>query len=155
MSLRVSTRALCAGLGLLLVSGSARAGFSNFNECFNPLTIPVTVYNTIVNQSFQFGALSQKVCNSITKKGVALCKSQVKLASKCNDKTAKSDYVIQVKQCNQIADSGDRTACKTGSKGDLDFIKSTNKSNESDAVAECRGEFEAALQDACMNGVPM
>ena len=158
MSSRVAIRALSAGLGLLFLAGSARAGvlFTNFNECANPATVPNDVLATIEDDgSFGFGTLSEKVCNSIVKKGVSLCKAQVKLAQKCNDKTLNSLNETLLKQCAQLTDSTDRADCKAGVKADVSGAKADNKTNRDTGVALCEGGIADQLALDCANGILM
>ena len=158
MSSRVAIRALGAGLGLLLLAGPARAGlsFTNFIECANPLAVPNDVLGTLENDgSFGFGSLSEKVCKSIVKKGVSLCKSQVKLAVKCNAKTLNSLNSILLKQCAQLTDAADRSDCKVGVKDDVSSVKAANKSNQGTALSLCEMDFADQLASDCANGIPM
>jgi len=155
MTLRMRTCAVWASLGLWFLAGSARAGFTSFTECEDPAAVPGQVFTTIAaDASFQFGALPEKVCNGITKKGISTCKTQVKAAAKCNDVTAGSNYDITVKQCGQLATSSDRKLCKTNAKNFMQLIKSLNKTNRQNGLTDCNAGFEAQLQDACINGVP-
>ena len=158
MSSRVAIRALGAGLGVLFLVGSARAGtgFTSFAECVSPLAVPEILFGTIITQAnVDFGALSVKVCNGITKKADATCKAQVKSAAKCNDKSNESNYDIVLKQCAQLNVPADKSICKSDAKNGRDAIKFANKTNKETALSECTGEFDAAIQNACVNGVPM
>ena len=157
MCSRVAIRVLGAGLGVLFLVGSARAGaFTNFPECPNPLASPEAVYGTILsNSSGSFGNLSVKVCNSITKKGNSTCRSQVKAAVKCNEKTIDSLYDIALKQCAQMSVPADRLTCKGNAKTSRDATRLGNKTNLDTALGVCDGEFDAALQNACVNGIVM
>lgn len=156
MSSNTAIRALSVGLGLVLLAGSARAGdgFTNFEECESPTSVPGQVLGTILDDgSLGFGELSEKVCNSITNSGVSLCKTQVKAAAKCNEKTNKALYDIIVKQCKQLDNDDLRSACKSAAKNDLDFVKTANKDNQTFGLNDCESGIEASLLDACLNGV--
>jgi hypothetical protein len=158
MSSRVAIRVLGAGLGLMFLVGSARAGdgFTNFSECESPLAVPESFFGTVITQgNAAFGDLSVKVCNGITKKADATCKAQVKSAAKCNDKSNDSLYDMVLKQCAQLSIPADRDVCKTDAKNNRDAIKAANKANKDSALTECDAEFDAAIQNACVNGVPM
>jgi hypothetical protein len=144
---------VCAALGFLLFAGSARA---QFEECAFLPGVPEAVYDTIIDQaSFDFGDLSDKVCNSIVKKGVSTCRTQVKAAAKCFDRAFAANYAIGVKQCQQLEDSGDRSECKAELKAIRDDGKDEIDSSKDSALAVCEGEFEAALSDDCLNGISM
>ena len=159
MSSGVAIRALGAGLGLLFLvgSGPAHAGvkFTNFIECANPATVPNDVLATIEDDgSFGFGDLSEKVCSSIVKKGVSLCKGQVKLAGKCNSKTLSALNDILLKQCAQLTDSVDRADCKDGVKADVSGAKDANKTNQDTGIALCEAGIANQLAFDCQNGLP-
>ncbi len=154
----VAIRALGAGLGVLFLVGSAKAGvgFTNFDECLDPAAVPTAVMGTILaDGAFGFGTLSEKVCNGIVKKDVSLCKSQVKLARKCNDKTLNSLNDTLLKQCAQLTDATDRADCKDGVKADVKGAKDDNKTNRDTGVTDCETGFADNLLDNCINGVPM
>lgn len=158
MSSRLAIRALGTGLGLLFLAGSARAGvsFTSFAECEDPSTVSNVVLGTILDDgSVGFGTLSAKVCNSIVKKGVGLCKGQVKLAAKCNDKTLASLNDILLKQCDQLGNATQRSDCKTGVKGEVKSVKDDNKANKELGLSSCDTTFSTNLADACENGVVM
>ena len=158
MSSRLVIRALGAGLVLLFLVGSARAGelFSSFSECDDPSAVPTTVLGTIeFYSSFGFGDLSAKVCDSIVKKGVSLCKAQVKLAAKCNDKTVSSLNDILLKQCAELPDATDRANCKAGVKEDVAGVKADTKTNRDTGIAACEGAIADTLAADCANGVPL
>src|SRR5262249_12226398 len=99
-SSRVVARAVCACLGFLFVAGSAQA---QLESCPLPTLYPSVVLSTVGEAGdIDFGNLTQKVCDSIVKKGVATCRAQVKSAAKCAHKVAGSIFDIQVKQCAQM-----------------------------------------------------
>jgi hypothetical protein len=148
-SSRIVARALCACLGFLFVAGAARA---QFNECPLPSDLPEVVYATMTEQAdLNFGGLTQQVCDSIVKKGVATCKVQVKAAAKCGHKAADGLYQIMLKQCAQIADAVDRAACKQGAKTFRDFNQNGYDGSRDDGLAVCEGMFAEALNNACMD----
>jgi hypothetical protein len=141
----------CVALGLVLFAGSARA---QFQECVVPGAVPEAVFETILDQaSFDFGDLSDKVCNSIVKKGLSTCRAQVKAAAKCYDRAFAANYAIAVKQCQQLETSEERADCKAESKSIRDEGKDDVDASKDSALAVCEGEFEAALSDNCLNGV--
>jgi hypothetical protein len=155
MSSRVAIRVLGAGLGVLVLVGSARAGIA-FPECNTPQAVPDDVLAGILsNGSFDFGNLSAKTCNSIVNKGVSVCKAQVKLAANCNEKALAGTVDIVLKQCDQLANSMDRSDCKAGTKSEQSSIKDSIKASQSLGLTECEGTFELSLSDACTNGVAM
>ena len=155
MSSRVVIRVLAAGLGVLFLVGSARAGIS-LPECNTPDSVPDDVLNGLLsNASVQFGSLSAKTCNSIVKKGVSLCKAQVKLAADCRNKSLAGTADIVLKQCDQLANSMDRSDCKQATKSEQKLLKDGIKANEDLGVTDCEGSFELSLANACQNGVPM
>ena len=155
MTTRQAITLICAGLAVLFLAGKARAGsFTSFAGCAPPPSVPIAAFATIEDEaSASFGTLSQKACKSITAKGVATCKSQVKLAAGCNNQQAGANASIALKQCDSLADSMDRSSCKTSVKNNLKSIKGTIKDAQSAGIATCKGEFAAALQDACENGI--
>jgi len=156
MASRVAIRVLGAGLGLMLLVGSARAGVSfTADECSFPSMVPDQVMNTILSEgSFDFGDLSQKTCNSIVKRGVSLCKAQVKLATKCNLNALDGVVDIVLKQCEQLANSMDRADCKDSTKLERSQVKDAYKANQTLGLADCEGSFALDLADDCQNGVP-
>lgn len=134
-------------LGLLFLASSARA---QFEECTEPNAVPSAVFETITDQAdLDFGDLSDKVCDSIVKKGLSTCKSQVKLAAKCWDKTLDTNYDIQLKQCNQLADSGDRADCKALYKADRNAFRSTIDSATASGLDICANQFAEGLSMSC------
>lgn len=145
-----------AGLCVLLLAGSACAGeFTNFAECSNPAVVPNDVMSSILTfAASEFGNTPEKTCNSVTKKGVSICKVQVKAAAKCNTKTANSNYDIEVKQCATLNTGDQRSACKNAAKALRSAILGFNKSNQSAGLNDCAASFEAQLQNFCINGVP-
>ena len=104
--------------------------------------------------AFGFGTLSEKVCNGIVKKGVSLCKSQVKLARKCNDKTLSSLNDTMLKQCAQLTDPADRADCKDGVKGDVKSAKDDNKPTGTPASRAANRASPTACWTACLSGIP-
>ena len=153
ISSRVFARVFCACVGFLLLAGSARA---QYEECPLPQDVPEFVYDSILAQAdTYFGALTQKTCDSIVKKGVATCKSQVKAAYKCGARTASSNYEILVKQCETLPDAMARATCKDGAKTLRDFNKDGYRSSmdapTTGGLAVCDNQFVAALNAACMN----
>ena len=148
-SSRVVARALCACLGFLFVAGSAQA---QLESCPLPTEYPSVVLTTVGEAGdIDFGNLTQKVCDSIVKKGVATCKAQVKAAAKCAHKVAGSIYDIQVKQCAQMMDAADRADCKQGAKTFRDFNVEGYDNDLSDALALCDGMFATLLNAGCMD----
>lgn len=158
MSSRVAIRVLGTALGVFFLVSSARAGigFTNFEECADPSTVWDTVLGTIFDDgSLLFGNLDTNVCTSITKKGVSLCKSQTKLAQKCNDKTFDTLSSILQKQCAQAEDPEERSACKTGIKQEVKAGKDDNKANRESGIGACETVFADDLQQACELGFKM
>lgn len=140
--------AFCVSLGLLLSAGSARA--QAFTECVFPSNVPESVFFTILDQaSSGFGTLPESVCHAIVKKGVATCKSQVKAAAQCFNRALAANYVIAVKQCQQLADPVDRAACKDDSQATRDGGKDEISASKADGIAVCEGEFAGALGANC------
>ena len=156
ISSRVFARVFCAGVGFLLLAGSARAQYA---ECPLPESVPENVYDSITAQAdAYFGALTQKTCDSIVKTGLANCKAQVKAAYKCGVKSAASNYAIMLKQCATLTDAMDRADCKDGAKTLRDFNVSgyrnsmQNEQNpELGGLVICDNQFVTALNGACMN----
>lgn len=158
MSSSVAIRALGAGLGLLLLAGSARAGesFPGFDECQNPAAVPGLVLGSIRQYgSFLFGELPEKTCNSIVKKGVSLCKAQVKAAAKCEDKTANALQSILLKQCATAPTSELRSECKTGVKQEVSAAKDDMKTEKATGLADCEGSIANDIAQDCANGLPL
>jgi hypothetical protein len=142
-----------AVLGLLLVSGSARA---QFDECAQPVAVPDFVFDTIIDQAtLEFGVVEDKVCNSIVKEGVKICKAQVKASSKCFDRAADANYKIALKQCQTLEIPEDRAACKSNYKAFRDSIKSAVAESEQSGLAICDEDFADDLSQACLGPIPI
>jgi hypothetical protein len=138
-----------AALGFMLVAGTARA---QFDECVLPAAVPEFVFETILDQaSFDFGNVSEKVCDGIVKEGIKTCKAQVKAAAKCYDRALDTNYKIALKQCNELEDSGERADCKAGFKANRDDGKSEVEVSKDSGLVVCDGEFEGALSNACLD----
>ena len=124
--------------------------FPGFAECVNPAAVPDLVLGSILEfGSLGFGELSEKVCNSIVDKGVSLCKSQVKTAAKCEDKSASKIQDILLKQCAQLSESSDRSECKAGVKGEVDAVKDEMNADKETGIASCEGSVADAIASAC------
>lgn len=143
--------AWAVAFGVLLLAGSARA---QFEECVQPSSVPANLFDTIIEvASFDFGALDESVCQKITNKGVSTCKSQVKAAAKCFNRSLDASYEISIKQCNQLEDSTDRSECKAGVKTNKQEGKDEVETDKQEGLAECEGEFADELSAICDLGV--
>jgi hypothetical protein len=140
-----------AAFAFLVLAGQAHA---QFQECIQPSSVPEDVYETILDQSsFDFGDLTEAVCESIVKKGVATCKAQVKAQAKCFTRSSALNLAIALKQCKQLEDAGERQACVADFKSVRDEINDNVEDDKLDGLAVCEGEFVFALADACALGV--
>ncbi len=149
ISSRVLARVSCASLGFVLLAGSARAQFA---ECALPSDVPGSVLTTITMQGdLDFGGLTQSVCDSIVKKGISACKTQVKAAAKCGRSEAASIYGILVKQCAQIEDATERGLCKESAKTFLQYYLDGYDGDKQDGLDTCDALFATALNGACMD----
>lgn len=136
---------------VLVLAGQAHA---QFLECRPPSSVPEDVYETILDQSsFDFGDLTEAVCESIVNKGVATCKAQVKAQAKCFARSAASNLAIALKQCKQREDAGDREACVANFKAVRDGIRAEIEADKLDGLEVCEGEFVFALAETCALGV--
>ena len=144
---------LFTALCLIAFAGSASA---QYDECTDPNSVPFDVFTTIVEESgFDFGDLSEGVCNSIAKQGEALCKSQVKASASCLSRSVDAVHSIAVKQCNQLEDPTERSTCKDDYKDYKQAAKDEIGSMKSDGLAVCAGEMADELLAACLDGIPL
>lgn len=135
----------------LLLAGQARA---QYQECLQPSGVPESVYDTILDQSsFDFGAVTEAVCESIVNKAVATCKAQVKAQAKCYRRSTALNLAIALKQCKQLEDAGEREACVANFKAVREGINDDVETDKLEGLAVCEGEFVFALAEACAVGV--
>jgi hypothetical protein len=140
--------ALCTLLGLLLVSGSARA---QFDECIGISLVPNAILSTIFNEaSINFGEASEKVCAGVVKDGVKVCKAQVKAAAKCFVRSQDANYSIALKQCQALESPDARVECKAEFKA----LRSARRSEVEELLgivfARCSVSFAGTLSDLCL-----
>jgi hypothetical protein len=136
----------------LVLAGQARA---QGNECVQPSTVPEGVYETITEEAaFDFGDVDASVCESIVKKAVATCKSQVKLQAKCYRKLAATNFEIAAKQCKQLVDPIDREDCKAFFKATKDEIDDDVELDKQEGLGVCEGAFAGELAGVCEFGIP-
>lgn len=138
-------------LGLVMLAGTAQA---QVNECLLPENVPGAVHTTIQNRSdISFGSLSQKICDGIVKRGVALCKAQTKANAKCYLNALAGNLAIQIRECSDIGDPTMRKSCVASHKADRASAAATVRGSLAIGLTACETSFAAALNDTCINGV--
>ena len=138
----------------VLVCAFAFAGpaSAQFNECVDPNDVPTSLLETIIEEAgFDFGDVSEQVCNQIANKGVSTCKAQVKGAVQCLERSVNSNRDIAVKQCNQL-ENPDRSECKSFFKEEREDGKELIKALKQYNLGVCDDDFADDLLLACLLG---
>lgn len=146
-----SRMALLSFVGLVMLAGVARA---QVGECVLPENVPAAVHMTIQTQSdISFGSLNQTACIAIVKKGVALCKAQVKANARCYLKSQAGNLSIQIRECAEVGDPTMRKSCVIAAKATRAAGRITVLGSQEIGLTACDTTFADALNNTCINGV--
>jgi hypothetical protein len=149
---RPSLRGVSPLFVLVCAFSLAGPASAQFQECVDPNDVPPSLLATIVEEAgWDFGDVSEQVCNQIANKGESTCKAQVKASAQCLSRSVDTNYDVAVKQCNQL-DNPDRSDCKDFFKEERDDARDQIKALKEYNLGVCQGDFANDLLGTCLLG---